>query len=319
MKCGNASCSSGNVDTLLYNYQNPGYTAIAIGNDHNPVIAHLWSGLDVVKCGNPACTSGNSFTEVDPNMTGLEVDIAIGTDGNPVISYFDEQYDDPPNGGDLKVAKCNNADCSSATITPVDSAGSVGRHSSIAIGSDGFPVMSYWYWSGADLRVAKCNNADCSSATINTVDSVGEVGWFTSIAIGDDGNPVIAYYDDTNDDLKLALCSDPACTPPPAPRTLTVITSGSGTVSSDPPGINCGTDCSEQYDQGTVVTLTAQPGCRFYLFRLVRCMLRHEFSVCCHHEFGPYGDGYIFPASCIPFPDRNQGWTRKSHQSSSRN
>src|SRR5207245_11080535 len=34
---------------------------------------------------------------------------------------------------------------------------------------------------------------------------------------------------------------------------------GSGTVSSSPPGISCGTDCSESYDSGTTVTLTASP------------------------------------------------------------
>jgi len=34
---------------------------------------------------------------------------------------------------------------------------------------------------------------------------------------------------------------------------------GSGTVTSSPPGINCGTDCSEPYPSGTVVTLTATP------------------------------------------------------------
>ncbi len=35
--------------------------------------------------------------------------------------------------------------------------------------------------------------------------------------------------------------------------------SGSGMVSSDPPGINCGADCTEIYDDSTVVTLTARP------------------------------------------------------------
>ena len=40
---------------------------------------------------------------------------------------------------------------------------------------------------------------------------------------------------------------------------------GSGTVTSSPVGINCGTDCSESYAFGTVVTLTALPavGSRF--------------------------------------------------------
>lgn len=43
--------------------------------------------------------------------------------------------------------------------------------------------------------------------------------------------------------------------------TLTVSTSGSGsgTVTSRPSGINCGGDCSETYDEGTMVTLKAIP------------------------------------------------------------
>src|SRR5215204_2555768 len=41
---------------------------------------------------------------------------------------------------------------------------------------------------------------------------------------------------------------------------LSVPKDGAGTVTSDPPGINCGTDCSENYVQGTSVTLTAAPG-----------------------------------------------------------
>jgi hypothetical protein len=46
-----------------------------------------------------------------------------------------------------------------------------------------------------------------------------------------------------------------------AVRTLSVATagSGSGTVTSDPAGIDCGADCSEGYEDGTSVTLTATP------------------------------------------------------------
>jgi hypothetical protein len=45
-------------------------------------------------------------------------------------------------------------------------------------------------------------------------------------------------------------------------KNLTVAKSGagSGTVTSSPSGINCGADCSENYNQGTTVTLTAVPG-----------------------------------------------------------
>ena len=43
------------------------------------------------------------------------------------------------------------------------------------------------------------------------------------------------------------------------PFTLTVnrVGTGSGTVTSSPAGINCGKDCSEPYNPGTIVTLTA--------------------------------------------------------------
>ncbi len=39
---------------------------------------------------------------------------------------------------------------------------------------------------------------------------------------------------------------------------MTKTGTGSGTVTSSPAGINCGTDCSQNYIYGTVVTLTAQ-------------------------------------------------------------
>jgi hypothetical protein len=43
--------------------------------------------------------------------------------------------------------------------------------------------------------------------------------------------------------------------------TLSVLLAGAGigTVTSDPAGINCGSDCSETYGAGTLVTLTATP------------------------------------------------------------
>jgi len=90
-------------------------------------------------------------------------------------------------------------------ITTVDNTGSVGRYNSIAIGADGFPVISYYDQSNDDLKVVKCGDAACTVAgnTITTVDSTGSVGEYTSIAIGADGFPVISYYDQSNRDLKV--------------------------------------------------------------------------------------------------------------------
>ncbi|PCI67743.1 MAG: hypothetical protein COB38_09385 [Gammaproteobacteria bacterium] len=48
-------------------------------------------------------------------------------------------------------------------------------------------------------------------------------------------------------------------------NTLTVTVVGSGNVTSDPVGINCGVDCVEDYDDNTVVTLSANPDSGFML------------------------------------------------------
>ena len=54
---------------------------------------------------------------------------------------------------------------------------------------------------------------------------------------------------------------DPDPDPDPDPGqvftlTVTLAGTGGGTVTSSPTGINCGVDCTEDYDEGTVVTLT---------------------------------------------------------------
>ena len=193
---------------------------IAIGIDGLPLIAEQESGsLKVIHCGNASCTSGNVKTTVDSSAAdiGRAASIAIGVDGLPIISYHDLT------NGDLEVVKCGNIECSSGnTITTVDSSGDVGRGTSIAIGADGLPVISYGDVSNLDLKVVKCGNHSCSSGnTITTVDgALASLGLENSIAIGTDGLPIISYYDITNTDLKVAKCGNAACS---SGNTLTTV------------------------------------------------------------------------------------------------
>lgn len=222
-KCANAGCTGLGTSTLT-TVDSTGstgtYSSIAVGTDGFPVVSyHDLSNLDlkVAKCTNAACTGSATITTLDSTGTvGTYTSIAIGADGIPVISYYDVT------NADLKVAKCANAACAgSATVTTIDSVGNVGWYTSIAIGSDAIPVVSYYDLSNGDLKVAKCINAACTgSATITTVDSAGTVGGVTSIAIGVEGNPVISYFDSANSALKIAKCANAACTGSAAISTL---------------------------------------------------------------------------------------------------
>jgi hypothetical protein len=155
-----------------------------------------------------ANTSGARVARDTAGSVGGYNSIAIGVDGLPVISYLDD------GAGDLKVAKCPNLTCTGvAAITTLDASGSVGYFTSIAIGTDGNPVVAYLDATNNDAKVAKCTNPACTGpATITTIDATGTVGYYTAIAIGADGNPVVSYYDVTNLDLKVAKCLNPACT-----------------------------------------------------------------------------------------------------------
>ena len=61
-----------------------------------------------------------------------------------MISYFEKQ------SGSFKVAECATIDCAIAISTTVDDQGMVGDYSSIAIGVDGLPIISYLDYNSYD-------------------------------------------------------------------------------------------------------------------------------------------------------------------------
>jgi len=68
-------------------------------------------------------------------------------------------------------------------------------------------------------------------------------------------NAFQSTYGGGNDDAYLANIA----AVPTSALTVTLAGSGSGTVTSSPPGMNCGTVCSETFASGATVTLTATP------------------------------------------------------------
>jgi hypothetical protein len=93
-----------------------------------------------------------------------------------------------------------------------DSAGLVGKFSSITIGADGLGLISYWDQTNDDLKVLHCGNAACDSGNFSsTVDTAGMVGQHSSITIGADGLGLISYWDSANTNLKVLHCGNAAC------------------------------------------------------------------------------------------------------------
>jgi hypothetical protein len=215
-KCNDAACAGGDETLSVVDPRVAlgWFTSMTIGPGGFPVISYYditRADLKVAACNDAACAGGDeTVTAVDhADDAGWDTSIALGTDGFPVISYYQET------GGDLKVAKCNDAACTGGDeiITIIDSAGDVGQYTSLAIGADGFPVISYYDVTDGDLKLAKCNDASCAGGDelITTLDSDGDVGRHSSITVGPGGFPVISYYDATNTALKIARCNDTAC------------------------------------------------------------------------------------------------------------
>ncbi len=191
------------------------YTDSAVGVDGLPIISYydVTNGdLRVAHCDNVACSS-TTITLVDAGTAGANVgqytSIAIGSDTFPVISYYDVT------NTSLKVAKCVDVKCSgAATITTVDNtATDTGQYSSIAIGVDGFPIVSYDDATAANLnlRVAHCTTLSCSAATLSNAEATNSVGTHTSIAVPRDGLPVIVFTDVTTTDDRILKCSNLDC------------------------------------------------------------------------------------------------------------
>jgi hypothetical protein len=192
--------------------------SLTIGADGLPVASFFdWtrSSLRVAKCTNAACSS---FTVPappavdDPSVgnVGWYNSIAISTDGMPVISY----YEDNRGAGTLQnvvVSKCASVDCSTLVNGApyvVDSTGDVGKHTSLAIGTDGLPVIAYQDVTNTNLKVAKCGNVACTLAGTYTIDGGGRRA---AIAIGTDGYPVVSYVGSAGSGLKVAKCASASC------------------------------------------------------------------------------------------------------------
>ena len=211
LHCGNPACSGGNSTRVVDASTTSGIsTSIAIGADG---LGLIWYGessngtLRVAHCKDTAC---NEFYTNNTTITGSDPAVTIGTDGLGLVSFYDHS------AADLRLLHCDHVTCFDRTgpYAPItlDSAGSVGRFSSITIGADGLGLISYFDSTNARVKALHCGNTNCDSGnTITILDTTGQPGSDTSITIGSDGLGLISYYDVANGDLKVLHCGNLVC------------------------------------------------------------------------------------------------------------
>ncbi|HZU86292.1 MAG TPA: hypothetical protein VFF78_02340 [Anaerolineaceae bacterium] len=194
--------------------------SITIGLDGLPVISFrdwVQQSLKFIHCNDLNCVSTTTRTLRQGNDTGFATQITIGSDGNPVIIFADSGF----STGNLYVLHCQDTLCNDFNTQTLGPEGVQRYGQSIAIGLDGYPVISYYDVGNQNLLVAHCEDVSCNSISTQTVDTAVGTNWsYTSITIGMDGIPVISYYDPATESLNFAYCGNANCSSDVVTRTI---------------------------------------------------------------------------------------------------
>jgi hypothetical protein len=217
--CNDANCAGADESIVTVDSaENVGdYTSLVLDPSGNPVISyHDYTNghVKVAHCNDANCAGDDESIVAVDGVGDLGGSSSLGLDaaGNPVIGYSDGT------NGLLKVAHCNDADCTGGDerVVIVDGGG-VGWYPSLQLDAAGNAAISYNDYVNGDLKVARCDRTSCGDVTppVTSIDLSptspdGENGWYLS--------PVTVTVAATDDDAVL----DTRCVlnPPEAPASF---------------------------------------------------------------------------------------------------
>ena len=166
-KCSNSTCTAGTQTTIYSASASGANSKITLSSDGLPFVVYAIdnTGLAYTKCGNAGCTSGNTngtLYNYGASSFPIYTSIARGTDNLPFVAYTNGSTD-----YNLRVTKCTNSTCSTATNTLVVSSSQLPYNFATAMGTDGFPIIAFG--GSLSLKATKCGNASCSSGNVTTI------------------------------------------------------------------------------------------------------------------------------------------------------
>ncbi|MDO8654857.1 MAG: kelch repeat-containing protein, partial [bacterium] len=249
--CDDATCSSKTLTTVATGDAGTGYISMYCLSTTDCKIAYYdntgfdlkMADCDDATCSTKTLTTVDTGTDITGKFSGI---YCLATD-DCKISYYDQS------NLDLRMADCDNATCSSKTLTTVDSvtSASTGQYTAIYCISSTDCKIAYTDDTNFNLMMADCDNSACSSKTLTTVDSAtsASTGTFPSIYCVSATDCKIAYNDDTNQNLMMADCDDATC----SSKTLTTVDSATSANTGQWNSIYClsSTDCKIVYRDTT--------------------------------------------------------------------
>ena len=207
--CVDQACSEATITTLDSVGDVGASPSVAIGPDGLALIAYRTdtdADLRVAYCRNTSCSEATIST-IDAKsqvVWGPKLTIAGGLG---VVAYLERLSSGTLQ---LKVARCRDTACTTADGNVPGAVPARGFETSIAVGSDGKPLIVYSGDDANDLHVFHCSAVTCADGTDTRID--GNAGLRNSLIIGADERGLIVYYDGADRHLRAAHCDNRACT-----------------------------------------------------------------------------------------------------------
>jgi hypothetical protein len=161
--CNDANCTGNDESLQTVDNEDVGrYSSLALDAAGYPVISYFDgtnSALKLAHCNDANCSGNDESTQTIDRVGQYrgESSLVLDTTGYPVISYHDTLDDAFRLDNDLRLAHCNDANCSGndESTQTVDSVSTVYGENSLVLDAAGYPVISYLDGSNGSLKLAR--------------------------------------------------------------------------------------------------------------------------------------------------------------------